>query len=308
MNHKSYFHRLILNILSIKGMSAILSAFGALWLCVEISEKFLKITTVSDYWLAFFLIGFGIAVYICRPLNQVVAKLKNRDINIEIVIGNLFNLDGDFIIGSNSTFDTKISPDLISEQSIQGQFTTRYYGTDTANYCRLDDELDTALKTEKYEELNGERKGKKKRYSLGTIVKLFPKNRIGYFVAIADLNEHGTASGDFNQLKDIFAKIWLFIGERGTKNVLIIPVLGSGFTRLNVSREEIIREIIKSFIAACSEKTFTDKLTIVLSEKDVSKYEIDLDVLGRYLNHICTYTEFSTNYPENKNGTPISKP
>jgi hypothetical protein len=42
----------------------------------------------------------------------------------------------------------------------------------------------------------------------------------------------------------------LFIDKRGLKESIAIPVIGSGPIRLTQTREEIIREIIKSFIAS----------------------------------------------------------
>lgn len=47
------------------------------------------------------------------------------------------------------------------------------------------------------------------------------------------------------------------------KEEVLIPVLGTGFSGVRASREEIIHEIIYPFLAACSERTFCDKLAIV---------------------------------------------
>ncbi|MEK7730134.1 MAG: macro domain-containing protein, partial [candidate division KSB1 bacterium] len=112
--------------------------------------------------------------------------------------------------------------------------------------------------------------------------------------AIADMNEHGVASGSFNDLKESLAKLWVYIGRRGLKEPLVMPVLGTGFSRLPQTREEVIREIIKSFVAACSEMTFADKLTIVITPQDMAKHHISLDELGSFLRHVCIYTTFST--------------
>ena len=72
-----------------------------------------------------------------------------------------------------------------------------------------------------------------------------------------------------------------------------MPVLGTGFSRLPQTREQVVREIVKSFVAACSERVFADRLTIVLSPKDVAEHKISLDGLSAFLGHVCLYTEFS---------------
>lgn len=300
-----YLRTLFGNFASLKGLSAVLSSFGALWLCVEIANHFFKDTqlpsVIESLWWLFFLVGLSIAVWICRPILIVTAKLKDRDVDIEISIGDLFTLNGAIVVGSNSTFDTRVSRELISENSVQGQFTKRYYEGEV----QLDAELSTALKGLNYENLNGQRIGKTKRYPLGTVVRLNPKGRTGYFIAIAHINEHGVASGTFEALKDTLGELWLFVGQRGLKESLIVPVLGSGFTRLAPTRQVIIQEIIKSFIAACSERTFCEKLTIVIAENDAIKNNISLETLGSYLTHVCNYTEFSNNGNE-RIGTAIS--
>lgn len=299
-----YVRVLLCNIASLRGLSALLSSFGSLWLLVEIANYFFHETVLPELiessWWVFLLVGLGIAVWICRPVLIVSARLRNRDVQIEIVIGNVFTFEGAIVVGSNSTFDTKISKDLISEKSVQGQFTEKYYAEEKF----LDAELNHGLSGYGFEELDSVRLGKTKRYPLGTVVKLNPKNRIGYFLAIANINEHGVASSTFDALKDCLAELWVFIGDRGVKGSLVVPVLGTGATRLTTTRQEVVHEIIKSFVAACSERTFCDKLTIVVSESDAIEHALNLDRLGAYLNHVCQYTEFSNN-SNGSYGTPV---
>lgn len=290
-----YLKQLALNITSLKGLSSLLSSFGALWLCIVISDRFFKDTQlptlIQNYRWVFFLSGGLIALYICRPILRVTEKLKDHDVAISIAIGNIFSFEGAVIVGSNTTFDTHISRNLISEKSVQGQFTKQYYG----DAILLDKELDAELNGTPCEELPRRRVGKTKRYPIGQVVRLNPKKRTGYFVAIANINEHGVAEGTFEDLLQSLGQLWVFIGQRGLKEPLVIPVLGSGFTRLKQGRQLIMQEIIKSFIAACSEKTFCENLTIVLNGDDVLKHQIDFVALGNYLNHVCLYADFAMN-------------
>lgn len=289
-----YIARLIKNVFSLRGLAALLSSFGALWLVVEILDYFFRDTrlapAIQAYWWVFGGAGIVIALRVCRPVLSVTCKLKDRDVAIEIAIGDLFSFPGAVVVGSNSTFDTRISREMISEQSIQGQFTRRYYGDEVV----LDRELDGGLNGQDAEELKGRRIGKSKRYPIGTVVRLNPKDRRAYFVAIAHINEHGVASGTFEDLKQSVAKLWTFLGERGLKEPVVMPVLGSGFSRLAQPRQIIVQEVIKSFVAACSEKTFCEKLTIVLAEADVLAHQVDLEVLGDFVSHTCMYTEFAS--------------
>ena len=283
----------ITNLISIRAFSAVLSSFGALWLVVEITSFFFDGTewsnTIRHSWYWFGLAGIILASWFCRPHLSVSHKLNGRDVAIEIAIGDLFSFPGALIIGSNTTFDTRISRELISEKSIQGILTRKFYGGET----QLDSELSACLSALPCQTLQGKRVGKANRYTVGTCVRLNPKQHTSYFVAIADINEHGVACGTFDGLKESLAKLWVFIGRRGMKESLVIPVIGTGFTRLKETREEVVREIIKSFIAACSETTFADKLTIVIATQDIVKHHISLDDLGSFLRHECLYASFS---------------
>ncbi len=291
----------IKNVLSTRGVTVILSAFGALWTLVEITDYFAKdspaIASVHKHFGVFLLLGLGFTLWQCRPQMKIALKLKDRDVTITLAIGDLFAFQGAIVIGSNTTFD--VASAVISEKSIQGQFTKKYY----AGGGQLEAELDAQLKALNYESLQGTRLGKAKRYPIGSVVKLRPKDRTGYLLAISDINEHGNSSGTFEKLKQALAEFWVFVGSRGEKEPLIMPVLGTGFTRLPQSRQLVIQEIIKSFVVACAERVFCDNLIIVLRETDVLEKEIDFASLGEYLKYVCLYTEFSNRSSE-RIGTP----
>lgn len=302
---KSHYLRVWLrNALSLRATSAILGSFGSLFLAVRIAAFFSQGTRVPDgiraSWPLFALVGLAIAAYQCRPQLRVSHNLNGRDVTVEIAIGDLFSFPGSFIVGTNTTFTTDISRELISEHSVQGIFTRRYYGDKT----ELDAALSLRLNGLPFVDLQGKRLGKSRKYKLGTCVRLDPKGRTCYFVAIADLNEYGVASGTFEGVKDSLAKLWVFIGEQGEKGSLAMPVIGTGFCRLTQKREEVVHEIIRSFVAACSESTFADKLTIVLRPQDVVKNRISLDELGMFLRHECSYAAFSTG-DRHPTGTPV---
>lgn len=280
-----------------------LSSLGALYAVLECADyfKLAKQSAIQPYWWVFLLAGLAWAIWVCRPKLSSVCKLKDRDISIEIAIGDLFSFEGALIVGTNTTFDTQISRELIDKASVQGQFTNKYYGDHTS----LDNELESRLRSVPFEQLTDNRKGKTNRFPIGTAVKLQPRDRTGYFLAICNLNEHGTATGSFEELKQALVQLWLFIGTHGGKDHLVMPVLGTRFMRLKPPRQVVTQEIIKSFIAACSERTFCEKLTIVLHEDDVLENNVDIEELGNYLQHLCKYTEFAADTKE-RLGTAIT--
>jgi hypothetical protein len=292
---RHYALRWLKGLVSVKAVGALLSSFGTLWLTVEIATFFLTGTAWPDRirsaWIWFGGAGLATSVALCKPKRTVKQKLSGRDVTITITIGDMFSIPGAIIVGSNTTFDTRISNELIAANSIQGIFTRKYYSEES----QLDRDLITALAGHTPTKLPGKRAGKNQRYAFGTCARVNPKGRTAYFVAIADINEHGVASSQIEDLKDSLSKLWVFISTRGTKESLVMPILGTGFSRLSQPREEIVREIIRSFIAACSERTFADSLTITIAPQDVIKHCISLDCLAAFLSHECRYASFANN-------------
>ena len=248
-------------------MSPFLTCLGGIWLLIEMISYFsdaFKIRTQGQSLLLLVHIGLAAAVGFiqlaikCKKNLSISHNLQGMDVSIEIRVGDIFHCQGSFIISTNSTFDTDMSQGLISEMSLQGQATKQFY--DKVEH--LDRDLEEALKHESpspNQEEIGETKrvkigGKTKSYDLGTVARVSPQGQVIYFVAIAKMNKAGVAEGFFKDMPEILGKLWYHIGNHGGLDPLIIPVLGTGHARMKVSREEMIREIIKSFIAACAEK------------------------------------------------------
>jgi hypothetical protein len=231
------------------------------------------------------------AFYLLKPVTRVSARVKKRDLTIAIELGDIFDTTDTLVIGTNCTFDTDPAGGLISPSSLQAQYTERYFG----NFQNLDAVLVTKLEDESFVELVPEVKriGKRRQYPMGTVVKLNSKSRDAYFVTNARMNGHGVASSTITDLQESLAGLWEFISERGggLPN-LRMPVIGTGLAKVTATREEVVREILRSFFASCSADRFCDQLTIVISVNDYITHEIDLRALGEYLNYLATYTEF----------------
>lgn len=277
------------NLASRRAPTAALASFGGLWVCVQIVTYFIPDEGeewLRERWWLFLALGLVVAVGRCRPRRSFVHNVAGRDVTVEVAIGDIFDYPGALVVGSNTTFDTEISDALISERSVQGTFTREY----CESISRLDAAIATALEGTTGIPLEGERVGKSTRYPIGTTARIEQGNRIAYLVAIAHINEHGAAHGNLEGLREALASLWWFVGERGSRERLVAPVLGSGYARLVEKRELIVREIVTSFIAACSERVFTERLTIVLSPKDVIEHRVSVGALQAYVEHVCRYS------------------
>lgn len=275
-------------------LSSVLQAFGALWLLVEIgaffSSGFAEIT--KAYWWFFPIVGALIGLWRAWPRLAVKSRISGTDIYIEIRVCDLFSRPGALIVGSNTTFDTTLDDHTISARSVQGQFTKRYF----PDVKVLDREISDSLGGTKFEELTITNKpyGKLRRYPVGTVAAVSFSGRRGYMLAIATLNRHRVAEATRQDVLDALPDLWELIRSRGGLDPLSCPILGSGFSRLNAQREDLMREIVKSFVAACQVGKFCEQLTVVVNPDDFWTARIDLEALGSFLEHECKYSNVGT--------------
>ena len=268
----------------------IFESFGVLWLIIEASSFFSQDLGewFKGIWWVFLTIGIIFAIISTWPRLRINSVVTNRDVYITIAVTDIFNEKGDIIIPSNTAFDTDIQSGLISPRSVQGQFTNKYVSSITS----LNSAIESQLTDMPFRELT-ERKGKQKQYEIGTVCRIETTGPTAYMVAICHMNKHGTAEGQFQYIQDALPRLWQFIAQRGQKEKLCIPIVGSGFSRVSEKREKIIKEIIKSFIASCAESTFCDDLVICIHPSDFLKHKIDLVELKDFLTYQCRYTDFS---------------
>lgn len=232
-----------------------------------------------------------IALITLKPTTSVKARLKQRDLNIYIEVGDLFVPNKTLVIGTNTSFDTSFENNLINPTSLQGQFTKRFYG-DTVQY--LDADLNKSLDGVNSTSLKRQEKrvGKLEQYPIGTVAKIAPKNQEAYLVAMARINTHGVASTTIEDIRTALSALWIHISEKGGGlPSLRVPILGTGFGKLTETREQVVREILRSFVAACASDRFCDEFTIVISVKDFIEHQIDLNELGDFLKYLTSYTE-----------------
>lgn len=270
---------------------ALLSSFGTMWLGAEIVSFFSQGggAWLRRQWIAFLVVGVLLALWLNRPRVRFSCRLAGRDVVVEIRVGDMFAVPGALVIGSNTSFDTDTASGLIAEKSVQGQFTRKYYSA----VSHLDGDLAAALSGIASARTSPTKKGKAAVYPFGTTAHVVAQQRRAYFVAIAAMNDYGVAGGTFDDLKTSLPMLWDYVATKGGGiEPLVVPVLGSGFSRLPQPREEIIRAIVNSFIAACSSARPTDRLTVVIPFKDYHEHQVDFVELERYVQHVCRYTEY----------------
>ncbi|MFW2475988.1 MAG: macro domain-containing protein [Sediminibacterium sp.] len=277
---------------------------GGFWLVIEPLSYFSTQfeTLIKPFGLHIFGVSILFTIIQNRPRLKFKYFIKDKDVYVNIVIGDLLkNKRKDIIIPTNVHFITELSDNLISEKSVQGQFTRMYYDS----YNHLDTDIQSSLTSANFTEENPNYLGKDKKYDLGTVARLSIKKdnkRLFwvYLFALAKLNEHGVCQSNIGEFQQTLPSLWSYIQTKGELSDLSLPILGSGFCRIDSSREDLFKEILLSFLAATRNSKFCKSLTFVLYYRDVSEMNIDIDSIKEFTRfHTSNFSRES-----NRNNTP----
>ncbi|MEF3306033.1 macro domain-containing protein [Paenibacillus sp. GYB003] len=267
-------------------VKSMLAVFAVLWLVTEIVAFFSSAVgaAIQAHWPSFLLVGFGWTLWECRPRLSMKERVRGKDAFVEICVGDCFESDGVCIIGSNTDFRTS----GIDPASVQAQFAHRFCGSPAG----LDGLLTASLADERPGlETSDDDSGGRRVYPIGTVARVEAGGKEAYFVAIAELNEYGKAASSAAHIELALSKLWRYVARRGGIGPLVVPVLGSGLSRIDRTRGDLIRTIILSFVAACAAGKFAERLTIVIHPRDFQTHDIDLEELRFFLKYACAYGE-----------------
>lgn len=225
--------------------------------------------------------SIGRIIYLnCRTTIHV--NLKKPCGEIEVKYANLFELDTNLVIGTNNFFDTALG-EVISKNSIQGQFEQKYYNNDIDE---LNADISNALKKKQIFAIfeDSKRLGKKKKFPIGSTITLNKCNKNIFLCAYSTMNDRAVASCNIKDFTISLNELWNEIRAVNQCEPFAMAVLGSGLARLSANNSELLYLILSNFIAASREKIITKKLTIVLNKDERNKY--DLTTIENFLKNL----------------------
>lgn len=247
-----------------------LAGIGGLWTVTEITV-FVKPewgnALKEVYWIFIGIIAL-ISLLLQLKILTIKYRIHNSDVEIEIRWGDLLKSSGNKVVGFNTNFDTKVSNTHVHPNSLHGKFIIANYNN---SIHKLDSEITHALTSVTPKNINQPSPGGKQvRYDIGQVAQLDIDGNFYYLLAYSNFSQQWKAESTVDDIKDSIAKLWVHVFDNPSNMKTInVPVFGTSFARLNVSRADIIKEIIKSFLANHrSNKKITEKLCIVVHRKD----------------------------------------
>jgi len=232
----------------------------------------------SLWWvIAVSLVGFFVIILRHRPISYFEYKDDKSDVSIVVKMGDLFKEDENMVIGVSDCFDTEVG-DVISQRSIQGQFTAKYYSGDSS---KLDKDLVKGLRKMKVvgEVDEKKKRGKKTRYPIGTTVVLDCGEKKVFACAYAKMKPNLMAETSMGDLWRSLNSLWEKIREKGEMKEVAMPVVGARFARIKggVTYKSLVRLLLMSYITFARTQNVSKRLTLVIHksrEKDLSLYRL----------------------------------
>jgi hypothetical protein len=263
-------------IFSQSGLKSILAIFGLIWLIIE-SLDFFNVYARDQYGSYAFFIFIAISTFISillrRPIKSISISFPEYDFCVEVRITDLFDVKGATMISSNTIFEADVAGGKISVESLQGQFTAKYY---TGNQSLLIKEIKEKLKSI----------DSSSPYPMGTTIPIHTHGKTFYLTAMAKLGENGNASTTITDIKIALDGLWNYVRTSGELQELAVPVIGTGRGRLKTSRKKMIAMIAESFVKASIKDKFTDKLIITIRPEDAESFGINLYDIKDHLKHV----------------------
>ena len=238
---------------------------------------FLKIPDDKEIY---FLIGFVICLvisflgiwYRANHISKITLKINNSI--LEIDSGDIFEEDGFKVIAFNEFFDTQVDDILISKNTLNGKYISRFYPQVS--------DLDTIIASDTHSADfiidNPTRKiGKTAKYKLGTII----KNGEYFLLAFTHFDKDNRAFLEINDYIACLMNMWNECDIHYGGNTVVLPLLGSGITRFrgyeNISDQELLEILIWTFKVSRIRFQYPARAKIILSKNFLSKinlYEI----------------------------------
>jgi hypothetical protein len=207
------------------------------------------------------------------PRQSITRRLPASDTTITIRVSDLLQQQGNIVIGVTDVFDTELG-DVIAPSSVQGQFQTKVF----PERALLDHAIDEALQGASSRFDEHKPKGKKDRYPIGTVAVVEARGNRYFLVAYTRMRNDMRVDSDICKISSALSECWETIRARGQHESVHMPIIGSAFARIGLSRALLLQFIVLSFIDAEQKESLTSQLSIHIHEKDAEHIDfVDLE-------------------------------
>ena len=258
-------------------------AMGTLWLPIEAFEGLSNQDVhvpysifLSSSFILSILIFLADGYLISGFLKRKITVLSNSfDTTITVRFGDIFSHKGWTAISVNDFFDSIVDDDLVSRQSSHGAVISQFWHGDSHRWER---QVHDDLENLEYEYVPRNR-GNRKEYSIGTTARASASHHDFLFVALSQTNIDDNVTRA--RVEDLMVAVrGLLVKGRAVcaNKPLIIPLLGSGLSRVGIKSELLVDLILAVAFEETKLSKITDSIVIVLPMD--RRTEIDLRAIS----------------------------
>lgn len=246
-------------------------------ICVSLMLAFFDICQdlrmcIGKCFLVFLFVIYLYLWFKANFLRKITIRIRGSI--VEIVVGDIFNLEGFKIIPFNEYFDTQVDNRVIAENSLNGQYINRYF----SDRKSLDEIIANDERTKNKFIIDEKRKiGKQKKYDIGTIIKYEDY----FLIAFSMFDDDNRAYLSIDKYIACLTKMWDECDILYNGKSVVLPLLGGGITRFygyeDISDQELLELILWSFKFSRINFENSSKVTIVLTKsslKNINLYQI----------------------------------
>ena len=205
-----------------------------------------------------------------NKLNNISLFINNS--NVDISFGDIFEEDGIKVIAFNEYFDTNVDERIIASNSLNGKFINKYKN----DLNEIDQSiLDDSFLTKRIIEKNEKRTyGKKIKFKLGTVTQY----KDFLLVAFSHFDDDNRAYLSMQDLLDCLLELWNEIDRVYAGRTVILPLLGSGITRLketgDITEQDLLEILLWSFKISRIKFSYPSRLKILVLPEKLDKVNL----------------------------------
>lgn len=267
VNNYSFFLKKV--ILAMGTISCVLTIAIGIWPMLNCSCVWQCCLAISVFW----------SISSVLPSDEIsIEFIRKRTIRVKV--GDLFDTERGSIvvIPVNNYLDTQLKHDVIGPHTVHGIFIKYYH--EKYPEKNLDIEIDNAIIRDGIQSLGSvpSRKtvlnGKLDKYPLGTIVRLFEEDKQYYLVVVTEFDENNHVIYQPEKFTLMLLTMMNNINTYNSGHPVYMPIIGSGQTGLNLSKQKTLCHILQCFNLADHYVT-TGGTTIIVHKSDMKNVALN---------------------------------
>jgi hypothetical protein len=243
--------------------------------------------------------AFARGAWEIRPKTTASCRVPGRETYVEVQIRDLFsrrvillNRQSAYVIPMTRLLDCDMDQ-TIAADSVLGGLIKRFFGGDWRGFKT---KVDEAIK-KRTDIVSDGRVGDYLSYPIGTVVTvdheiriLGMRRKMKFFLLCSSDIVDGHAKSEISQVLDAVVELFTFLKYRGRYMGRVrMPVIGTGHGRIEAPVPDVVRELVRQFIASCSDSRYLEKLTIVIHPSRHRQHPVNMEMMQGFMRESCQF-------------------